>query len=306
MVSYGVSNKYDYYEFAIDSRDFSGSGSGGVSGLNWPMFFVGGKTPLTNIVGLKILAAEIPFTYYVFNSGNNTFQVGQDGVTWADVSIPPGNYTAENITAVLKDIIETAIPALTVTVTYSDITLKLNIASNGSLFLQFGDITNAGNTSVRHYLGFNYGVFGNVGPVNSQAPNAVLMSGPNYLYINSTRFGALTNNYLPQGPNSIAGNTGPQMARVPVNADSGSIIFYRDPGTFFLIVDPEKYFFLGDSNSMQQIDFYLTAGTGTEPVDLNGVPFSLKLALLVQKMNHDETLSGMRSEGREVKRARPY
>jgi len=57
---------------------------------------------------------------------------------------------------------------------------------------------------------------------------------------------------------------------------------------------------------MQQIDFYLTAGTGTEPVDLNGVPFSLKLALLVQKMNHDETLSGMRSEGREVKRARPY
>lgn len=72
MNNWGLNNTYDYYEFAIDSLDNSGSGSGGVSALNWPNFFVGGKNPLSRVKGMKILSAEIPFSYYVFTLDNNS------------------------------------------------------------------------------------------------------------------------------------------------------------------------------------------------------------------------------------------
>ena len=53
--------------------------------------------------------------------------------------------------------------------------------------------------SPRLWLGFNAGVFGFTGAGSISAPNVALLSGPNYLYINSTQFGQLTHNYLPTG-----------------------------------------------------------------------------------------------------------
>ena len=111
-----------------------------------------------------------------------------------------------------------------------------------------------------------------IGGTTFTAPNAALLSGPNYLYINSTQFGQLTNNYLPTGSSSTNGNTGPQIAKVPVTCDSGEIIYYTDP-------DPQKYFDIGDTNTIQVIDFYLSAGTSEDVLELNGLSFSLKLAL---------------------------
>lgn len=98
MNNWGLNNTYDYYEFAIDSLDNTGSGSGGFSALNWPSFFVGGKNPLTRVKGMKILSAEIPFSYYVFTLANNSFEVSTSASgPWSLVSIPPGNYTKDTI-----------------------------------------------------------------------------------------------------------------------------------------------------------------------------------------------------------------
>ena len=310
MNNWGLNNTYDYYEFAIDSLDNSGSGSGGVSPLNWASFYVGGKTPLTRVKGMKILSAEIPFSYYVFTSRNNTFEVSQNGVgSWIKATIPVGNYTKDTIlpgkqkviTLALKAAIEaTTVPGV-VTVTYNQTTMKLNI-SGGSvipgfgLFLRFPeDIL----ISPRVWLGFNAGVIGVNGVGNFGAPNVTLLSGPNYLYIKSTTFGQLTHNYLPTGFSATNGNTDPQIARVPVTCDSGEIIYYNDP-------DPQKYFDIGDSNSIQKIDFYLSIGTSEDVLDLIGLSFSLKLALLVEKMNLDESQSGLMGQDRVVKRMRPY
>lgn len=296
MNNWGLNNTYDYYEFAIDSLDNTGSGSGGYSALNWPSFFVGGKNPLTRVKGMKVLSAEIPFSYYVFTLTNNSFEVSTTASgPWTLVSIPPGNYTKDTIPPVLKSIIEAAVPG-TVTVSYSSATLKLGFASTASLYLRF--VENP-LVSPRLWIGFNAGVYGFTGAGTFTAPNVALLSGPNYLYINSIQFGQLTNNYLPTGFSPFNGNTGPQIAKVPVTVDSGDVIYYNDP-------DPQKYFDIGDTNSIQKIDFYLSVGTSEAVLDLNGLSFSLKLALLVEKMNQDESQSGYANQDRVIKRMRPY
>ena len=292
MNNWGLNNTYDYYEFAIDSLDNSGSGNGNVSALNWPSFYVGGKNPLTRVRGMKILSAEIPFSYYVFTTRNNKFEVSLNGLSgWVNITIPVGNYTKDTILPILRDLIAGALSLPTITVTFNPTTMKLEFF--GPFFFRFIEDVLA---SPRLWLGFNAGVFGGV---TFSAPNVALMSGPNYLYINSTQFGQLTNNYLPTGDSSTNGNTGAQIAKVPVNCDSGEIIYYKDP-------DPQKYFDIGDSNSIQKIDFYLSVGTSEDVLDLNGLSFSLKLALLLEKMNMDESRSGLMGQDRVVKRMRPY
>lgn len=292
MNNWGLNNTYDYYEFAIDSLDNSGSGNGGISALNWPSFFVGGKNPLTRVKGMKIISAEIPFSYYVFTSSNNTFELSTTGVgAWVRVTIPPGNYTKDSILPVLKGLIDGAL-AVTSTVTYNSTTMKLEFTGGPYFFRFIEDVL----ASPRLWLGFAAGV---TGGTTFSATNVALLSGPNYLYINSTLFGQLTHNYLPTGFSSTNGNTGPQIAKVPVTCDSGEIIYYTDP-------DPQKYFDIGDSNTIQKIDFYLSAGTSEDVLDLNGLSFSLKMALLVEKMNMDESQSGLMGQDRVVKRMRPY
>jgi len=232
----------------------------------------------------------------VFTDANNVFEVGTSTVgPWTTVSLPVGNYTKDSILPVLKSVIESALPG-TVTVTYNALLLKLVFASTASLYFRFpADLL----VSPRAWIGFNSGVVGFTGAGSLTAPNVALLSGPNYLYINSTQFGQLTHNYLPTGFSPVNGNTGPQIAKVPVNCDSGEIIYYTDP-------DPTKYFDIGDSNSIQKIDFYLSAGTSEGVLDLNGLSFSLKLALLLEKMNMDENQSGLMGQDRVVKRMRPY
>ena len=105
--------------------DNSGSGDGQSSTLNWPAFYVGGKNPLSRVKGMKILSAEIPFSYYVFTSTNNAFELSANGTTgWVRVVIPPGNYTKDSILPALKTVIEAALPGV-MTVTYNASTMKL-------------------------------------------------------------------------------------------------------------------------------------------------------------------------------------
>jgi hypothetical protein len=135
-----------------------------------------------------------------------------------------------------------------------------------------------------------------------ESPNVVLISGPNYIYVNSTAIGQLTNLYLPQGAVNLGGgNSGPQMAKIPVNVSSGNVIFWQDP-------DPQKWFDVENLPLLNQIDFYLTLGNTTTqtPLRLNGLSFSLKLAVLQNQFTHNDLGGGLQHQDRVVKRMRPF
>lgn len=316
--NYGLNDSLKYYEFQLDSLDSSGSFVDGASSTDWPMFLLGGKTPLTNIAAFKILEVQIPFSYYVFNTQNTSFNgLGANpGSQWTlvetggvstGVALYPvpaiGNY---NGGSALATALQTALNAVSsgYTVTFTTQTQKLSFttvkAGVTSFTFTFGLPTNSGNKNPRFYMGFPGGTSTSTG-TTLVSPNVVLISGPNYLYVNSSTIGQLTNMYLPQGASNLGGgNAGPQITKVPVNVSSGNVIFWQDP-------DPQKWFDVENLPLLNQLDFYLTLGNTTTqtPLQLNGLSFSLKLAVLTNTFNHND-LGGGLPEDRVIKRIRPF
>lgn len=325
----GISKSLKYYEFAIDSFDGGQPFASGVSKLDWPIFQVGGKRPLRNIAAIKILEAQIPFSWYTLNSSNNTFILEEAGaapitvtMTWSapgDALVPAeGNYSISDYVGtngLLTNSLNWASDANGVNTTfnsaYNDKVFKIeiwnNVATPGRQFiLKFGnDATDPGNTNPRYLLGFGPGNNTSQGWNSTvgdylQAPFVAQTTGPNYLYINSQRIGNLTDMYLPKGATNLGGgNSGPQMCKIPVDCQPGGIIYWRDP-------DPEKYFDLENLDTLSEIDFYLTLGnsSGQVPLKLNGGNFSLKLCILENDLSHTTTYTGTVQNNRVTKRIR--
>ena len=301
MDSYAISDNYDYIEVSLDSEDFSGTNTGTFTPQNWPLFEIGGARTLVDVVGLKIISAEIPFSYYIVNTLNNVFTFTGDVTVATPITITPGNYNSSQMTTELKTQLDAiAGNADVFTVTYSTSTNRFTIVSDGatnaSFTLTFGTLGDSTNTDLHWFLGFNSGDNASTG-TTLVTPNVINLSGPNYLYINSQKWGQLTNFLLPQGAENLGGgNRGPQTAKVPVNVGPGEIIFYDDP-------DPEYWFNVGFIDTLQAIDFYLTLGNFKEVIDLQGLSFCLKLGVLKKKAAVDTSSQGGVQNNRVIHRS---
>jgi len=299
MDSYAISQDYDYYEISLDSEDAKTSQTIQYSSNNWPLFTIGGAQTLVNVVAMKIISAEIPFSYYIVNSKNNTFLLEEFGPNAGPftITITPGNYTSSQMITELQTKLTGG--AGTYTVTYSTSTNKFTITAAGvtTFTLTFGTADETTNTDLHWYLGMVAGGNASTGLV-LESPNAINLSGPNYLYVNSVSYGQMTNNLLVEGSKNLGnGNRGPQIAKIPINVGPGEIIFYDDP-------DPEYWFNIGFLESLQKMDFYLTLGNFADVIDLNGLSFSLKFGVLKKKSSLDTTTMGGVEHGRVAKRSR--
>lgn len=310
--NFGLNDSLRYYEFELDSLDASGANVSGAASTDWPVFLLGGKQPLTNIAAIKILEVQIPNTWYVFcpentrpNANGTQWTLNETGgVSNVFPLITTGNYfTGASFAGELQSALNAV--SSNYVVTFSALTGKFTFTTTKpgvtAFSFTFGAPTNSGNTNPRLYMGFPGGITTSSG-LTIVSPNVQLISGPNYLYVNSARLGNLTNLYLPQGAFNLGGgNAGPQMAKIPVNANSGDIIYWQDP-------DPQKWFDLENLSLLNQIDFYLTLGNTTTqlPLRLNGLSFSLKLAILTNEFVHNDLSSGVASTDRVVKRMRNY
>lgn len=309
-----MDDNYNYYEFSIDSLDATSSFSGTAASTDWPFFEVAAKGPLENIAGIKIIEAQIPFSWYVFNSANNTFLMGVGSSVYT-ITIPIGNYTASSIATAMALAINTATGTSNYTVTYNSTIKKFYfLQATGTpspFYFTFGAPAgipgvepNSGNKNPRLYIGFPPGtttasLVG--GKYEMWSPNCELVSGPNYIYVNSSKIGSDVDQYLPAGAVNLGGGkAGPQIAKIPVNVNPGGIIYWQDPA--------HQYFFSYDQlQSINSFDFYLTLGNTTSqiPLQLNGLGFSLKLAILERKLVNSDNAMGTASNGRVVKREGP-
>jgi len=311
----GFSPSFKYYEFELDSLDCVSGANNNVSKTNWPLFKIGGKRPLQNIAAIKILEVQVPFTFYIFNTTNNTFLLNETGQSPVTVTIPVGNYSITQFQTVLATALTSAsLNTHTYSVSYDSPTQKITIWNNVLVTSTFsvtmgtaGD-TDGDENSPAQALGFPPGttltsgfsavlVGSNRGNFIT-SPFAIMITGPNYLYANSNRVGNLTDLYLPQGAINLGrGNGGPQMAKIPVNGQPGDIIFWQDP-------DPEKWFDLENLPSLTEIDFYFTLGNTSQVVNFNGQPFSLKLGVIETDLTRTEVSMGNNENNRAVKRVR--
>jgi hypothetical protein len=313
--NYGLNDSLKYYEYQLDSLDATSSNSTGVAKTDWPLFLLGGKQPLTNIAAFKILEVQIPFSWYVFNDQNTKVNANNTQWTLTETGgsndgqalypqLAIGNYAGGSA---LATALQAALNGVSSNylVQFDTQTQKFRFSTTKTLVsafsFTFGAPTNSGNFNPRLYIGFPGGTTTSVALL-MEAPNVVLISGPNYVYVNSTAIGQLTNLYLPQGAVNLGGgNSGPQMAKIPVNISSGNVIFWQDP-------DPQKWFDVENLPLLNQIDFYLTLGNTTTqiPLRLNGLSFSLKLAVLQNQFTHNDLGGGLQHQDRVVKRMRPF
>jgi hypothetical protein len=270
---------FQYYEFVLDSLDSTQAGNSSSSSLDWPVFQIGGRKPLENIAGIKVLEVQIPFSWYVISSGHNVLTLLETGHTGVEVTLTPGNY---NVTQ-LGDLVATAFTAASqVSSTYTAVVdtntqkitfyngqassspFSVNVAEDGPwLALGFSIGSNDGTGFLA--TGTNKGNY-------NVLPNVYSVTGPNYLFVNSNSLGPMMNLYLPEGAGG-GGNSGPQVAKIPVTVLPGGTIFWSDP-------DPNFWFSLENLNSLTRADFFLTLGNTSDVVKLNGLSFSLKLGIL--------------------------
>jgi hypothetical protein len=137
------------------------------------------------------------------------------------------------------------------------------------------------------------------GQASLTAPNVMNLSGPNYLYLCSSQLGPLVDVFLPNerlNGNEL-GSKGPELAKVPVEVNSGNIIFWSDP-------DPSKWFDLDNLQSLPSLDFYCSIGINNEnkPIRFNGQGFSIKMGVLIGDPNVTALVGGGAENNRVYKR----
>lgn len=279
-MSNGIDTNLTYVELAVDSADASVAGgqfwkntSSPSNELifSWPKFYWTEKSP--NIVGLKIVSAEIPNVWDNVNLGNNTLIYTTGGVP-TTITVPVGIYTgaqlANNlqtqisaITAGMTVAFSTTTQTFTFTQTISAAPWSLTFTDKNTLYLLLGFIAGSVNSAV--------GVGSTV--ISTLAANP---TGPYYLYLNSRTLGPLINFNLTDG--NVASAGGPQIARIPVNQNKGSVIFYTDP-------NPNFFFDYFTQNSLETFDLYLSLGSDQEqtPLDMRGAPWSVKIGILAYR-----------------------
>lgn len=286
---FGVAPDYKFVEMYLDSTNATASQQiSDFSPTDWPLFHL--NTTLGEVVGIKILEAELPFTFYVIDSQNNTTMMLREtvgGVTGnVMVTLPIGNYTgyelAENLEAALM---AARTSTASYTVVYSENTGKFLITTNtpaASVGLVFGgDSTIVTKTSrgdsLAQAMGFNVGLNAFIG-VNLQAPNASQLSGPHALCLCSTKLGGHVPAVLHRDRSANSFPLDAIIAKIPLNAMPTETVFWRDP-------DPQKYYEISGLSG-QSLDLYLMNCTTGRTVRFNGVGFAVRIGLIVKKNMH--------------------
>lgn len=301
-MGFGLDENFTYAEFYFDSLDTSQSLVSNSSTRDWPLFLL--TKPLYNVAAVKILEVQIPFTWYVFNSFNNTFTLTEIIGAPATVTLPIGNYSTTSLIPILQTALNTASPnGYTYTVTFSGSsssqpnTGKFTFTSSAGTLFTFQFAGTEGYVDPAMYLGFRGPL-----PFNSTAggvlvaPNVANVTGPNYVYVQSRKLGSLCDSFLPVGSDKTGGGvTGSEVAKIPVNVQPGGIIYWQDPA-------PDMWFDLENLANFADVDFYLSLGNNSpqQPLQLNGSPFSLKLGVLKTKQSQTISRTGLAHQRRVV------
>lgn len=276
----GIDPNLTYVELAVDSFDATAAGgqfwkntSSAANELifSWPKFYWTEKSP--NIAAIKIVSAEIPNVWDAISLGNNTLIYTTGGVP-NTITVPVGTYTG----AALATQLQTLISAITagMTVTWNATTLSFTFTQTISAVAW--SLSFPTKNTLYYILGFIAGSTNSAVGVGSTVVSTVIanITGPYYVYLNSRTLGPLINFNLADGNASASG--GPQIARIPVDVNKNSVIFYKDP-------NPNFFFDYFTQNAMEVFDLYLSLGSDQEqtPLDMKGVPWSVKFGILAYR-----------------------
>lgn len=278
-----------FAEINIDSSDADTTGKVGFATTDWPVYFK--RDIFQTIVALKVLEITLPFSYYVVNSLTNVIPLRWNNIE-SFVTIPPGNYTPNEMVATVNPLLVTAIAAAggggTLVLSYSIISNKFTFTfgsapANSRITFNVNagpvaDVAFPQNTPA-YMLGFyiNDNPFGttfqNLAATTTAAATSNL-SGPDYLVLRSNLAGHLGNNYTSTSVFTPA--QGVSLATVPINVNRNEVVQWWNNTKEYFSIFPE---------SISRMEFYFTTNDSLTPIEFNGRSFRIKLGVMFANSN---------------------
>jgi hypothetical protein len=196
---------------------------------------------LENVYSVTLKSAEVPFTWYVFSEsyGNTSFTLNNKLI-----SIPAGNYTGTTFAEAIQDALAVEYPSV-FTVSYSYYTNKLTITCSAAGTYTFDFTKPVQNASscgapqptnstttwwgLGYFMGFNKKIYTFTNLVGSQTSMVsefcVQLNDENYILLELDFINKEDETSI---DNRLSGRVDGCFAKVPINGNSGDIIFFRE------------------------------------------------------------------------------
>jgi len=211
---------------------------------------------------VSVVDVIVPVSYYVINGGNNRLYYSDDGGSEYLLTIPVGNYNAQE----LANHLESFIHVLS-SVSYSLIDNKMRFFSNTATFTFHGKSTCfdlLGLTANEEHPAQDNGMGIHV----IVATSSVDLSGYHSVHVHS--------NIATTSLNSSSGSMR-TLCRVPITAPRNSIVCYTPTAPIQTILN---------SKSIDFVDISLT-DSDIRPIDFNGLTWSITLRVDYQFVKED-------------------
>lgn len=211
--------------------------------------------PLTSVRNIKkvvLSSYEIPNSFYIINSSNNTLMFEDNVPNIYMINIPPGNYDSSTLATVLTDLMDAKLANSVVS--YNETNYKLTFTNTVTPFnlLSWSSISNI------------LGLTANSGLTNEFTCQSVLNLQSNYIYLKTNLFqDGIMRAYI----HDISKG----YIRIQNNMNMGNYLIFHD--------DNETICFdYSDRQTFNEITFQLLDQNENE-IDLNGLGFSLEMIL---------------------------
>lgn len=255
------------YNFFLNSTNRS---SGTLS--NFQIFL---KNPLTltsvdTAFYISIKSAEIPYSFFALTSSFNTLNISVDETPYV-LNIPPGNYNSINLNTLLISLIQPYITHATFNIDYN--------RSNG-----FNTITlsNYDNTPFNMQINFNQNL--KLGQFFGYTKQVSIVCLAVIVYTNNisdiySNCGQIQTLFIRSNTLSQSGSyenlnssliTSNIIQKIIVDRPPNSMIFYLNE-LFNNVKLNEKI--------ISALDFYITSNISNDPIDFNGLSFSLRVSI---------------------------
>lgn len=278
----GINDVYEYNEVHLSSvqRD-----AGTTDHPEWNI-----QPELHNVLGVKIVSAQIPFTFYtIVDSGpgkNNTLRVTRtDGISHL-ITIAPGVYDVWQLADALSKPEHASSGINVVHFEWLPQRGRYRVDFLASSLLDKDARLNLVDNPLADLIGFpRADVYLNFSDANQRiAPSVANVAGPNALYIVSNALsGRISRNVRCNGSSTP---NPPVVAKVPVNCNFGQVIVYTDP-------NPAPCFDMS-MGLISRLDFQIIHADTLTPLQLNGVPWSITVQVLTQR---DTSVTRARDDG---------
>lgn len=270
----------------VKDRTFD-SGRAGNSNANEPLIEL--KTSITDIIGACVVSANVPFTYNVFDSSNNTFAMSGTTITIPSqtpnaISLPyvlSSAYTLASVTnAGNYGFFVDNTTSLLVFYNTAGTSFTLDFTASTAAYDQLG-FSNTTYSSTLHSTLIAAGntIYGNDDVALTStyhvlvSPYTVNLSGPAQMYVHCRLLGPAMNGAVTNDSNS-----GDIIGDFRVNTNYQGTITYENTA-------PVKY----DAQipSLRKVQLYLTTGSSTTPLDLRGAKWQVKIRFFCRKKEVD-------------------